>query len=34
MAVYGMILLAETQVGWSNLVPSEVTSAFYEAMRS
>ena len=34
MAVYGMILLAETQVGWSNLVPAEVTSAFYEAMRS
>jgi polysaccharide chain length determinant protein (PEP-CTERM system associated) len=34
VAVYGMILLAETQVGWSNLVPSEVTSAFYEAVRS
>lgn len=34
VAAYGMILLAETQVGWSNLVPAEVTSAFYEAMRS
>jgi polysaccharide chain length determinant protein (PEP-CTERM system associated) len=33
-AVYGMILLAETQVGWSKLVPAEVTSAFYEAVRS
>ena len=34
MAAYGMILLAETQVGWSNLVPAEVTSAVYEALRS
>jgi polysaccharide chain length determinant protein (PEP-CTERM system associated) len=34
VAVYGMILLAETQLGWSNLVPSEVTSALYEAVRS
>jgi polysaccharide chain length determinant protein (PEP-CTERM system associated) len=34
VAAYGMILLAETQVGWSNLVPAEVTSAFYEAVRS
>jgi polysaccharide chain length determinant protein (PEP-CTERM system associated) len=33
-AAYGVILLAETQVGWSNLVPAEVTSAFYEAVRS
>jgi hypothetical protein len=34
VAVYGMILLAETQLGWRNLVPAEVTSAFYEAVRS
>lgn len=34
VVAYGMILVAETQVGWSNLVPSEVTSAFYEAVRS
>jgi polysaccharide chain length determinant protein (PEP-CTERM system associated) len=33
-AAYGIILLAETQVGWSNLVPAEVTSAFHEAVRS
>jgi polysaccharide chain length determinant protein (PEP-CTERM system associated) len=33
-AAYGIILLAETQIGWSNLVPAEVTSAFYEAVRS
>lgn len=34
VAVYGMILVTETQVGWSNLVPRELTSAFLEAVRS
>lgn len=33
VVVYGTILVAETHIGWSNLVPSEVTSAFYDAVR-
>jgi hypothetical protein len=33
MIAYGMVLLTDSRVGWSGLVPAELISAFYDGVR-